>query len=63
MAQKNGVQYSELARLSHFDLVNVSCTDPILLVMVKKESELGLNLLTEPQRDEFAPRLKSTKVS
>jgi hypothetical protein len=54
IAQKNGVRYSELLRLPYFDIVRMTTTDPMhtfLLGIVKKETELNLDLLNSMQRN------------
>ena len=65
ISQKNGVRYSELMRLPYFDIVRMSCTDPMhtfLLGMVQKETELNLKLLTSTEIAEFIRRVKSVRV-
>lgn len=64
-AQKNGVRYSELVRLPYFDIVRMVTTDPMhtfLLGMVKRETELNLELLSSQQREEFVRRVKSVRI-
>lgn len=65
IAKKNGVRYSDLLRLPYFDIVRMSTTDPMhtfLLGMVRRETELNLNLLSYPQRQEFVRRVKSVQM-
>ena len=65
IAKTNGVRYSELLRLPYFDIVRMSTTDPMhtfLLGLVKKETELNLNLLSVSQKREFIRRVKSVRI-
>ena len=65
IAQRNGVRYSEMVRLPYFDIVRMSTTDPMhtfLLGMVRRETELNLQLLDPSQRNEFVRRIKSVRV-
>ena len=65
IAQRNGVRYSELARLPYFDLVRMTATDPMhsfLLGLVRRETELHLHQLTPAKRQEFIRRVKSVRI-
>lgn len=65
IAKKNGFRYSQLLRLPYFDMVRMTATDPMhsfLLGLVKRETELNLQLLTPTQRQEFIRRVKSIKM-
>ena len=65
IAQRNGVRYSELLRLPYFDIVRMSATDPMhsfLLGLVKRETELNLQLLTPSQIQEFTRRVKGVRI-
>ena len=65
IAQRNGVQYSELARLLYFDLVCMIATDlmhSFLLGLVRRETELNLHQLTPAKRQEFIRRVKSVRI-
>jgi hypothetical protein len=65
IAQRNGVRYSELIRLPYFDIVRMCATDPMhtfLLGMVKRETELNLDLMSSLQREEFIRRVKSVQM-
>lgn len=65
IAKKNGFRYSQLLRLPYFDMVRMTATDPMhsfLLGLVKRETELNLQLLTAAQRQEFIRRVKSIKM-
>ena len=65
IAQKNGVRYSQLLRLPYFDIVRMTTIDPMhtfLLGMVKRETALHLDMLSNSERKEFVRRLKSVKL-
>ena len=65
IAQMNGVRYSELLRLPYFDIVHMCATDPMhtfLLGMVKRETELNVNMMNNLQKEEFIRRIKSIQM-
>ena len=65
ISQKNGVRYSELIRLPYFDIVRMTTIDPMhtfLLGMVKRETELNLDMLTPAKRCELNRRLKKIRL-
>ena len=65
IAQKNGVQYSELLRLPYFDIVRMTATDPMhtfLLGLVRRETELNLQFLTSTQKQVLIQRIKSVRI-
>ena len=65
IAKKNGVRYTELARLTYFDLIRMVSVDPMhtfLLGMVRRETELILEALTPTNKHEFIRRVKGLRV-
>ena len=65
IAQRNGVRYSELVRLPYFDIVRMATVDPMhtfLLGMVKRETELNLDMLIPAEKKEFLRRLKKVRL-
>ena len=63
--KKNGVRYSELIRLSYFDIVRMSITDPmhtILLGLVHNEAKLCLSSLLNAKLSQFYSRIQRVKV-
>ena len=60
--QRNGVRYSELVRLPYFDIVRMVTVDPMLLGMVKRETELNLDVLTPAEKKEFLRRFKKVRL-
>lgn len=65
IAQRNGVRYTDLIRLPYFDIVRMCATDPMhtfLLGMVKRETELNLELMNTVQKKDFIRRVKSAQM-
>lgn len=65
IAQRNGVRYSELVRLPYYDMVKMTTVDPMhtfLLVMIQRETELNLAMLSAVEKHEFLRRIKSLKL-
>ena len=57
--------HSELVRLPYFDIVRMVTVDPMhtfLLGMVKRETELNLDVLTPAEKKEFLRRLKKVRL-